>query len=64
MDDRGRYDRDTFGEAKNFASSDLGKSMIKGAAIGAVAAAVLPFVGWGLGAIVGGGYGAYRKLRK
>ena len=64
MDDRERYDRDTFGEAKAFVASDLGKTIVKGAAIGAVAAAILPFVGWTFGAVAGGGYAAYRKLRK
>ena len=59
-------DRDDEGGSpiSDFVASDLGKSVIAGAAIGAVAAAILPFVGWGLGAVVGGGYGAYRKLRK
>lgn len=64
MDDRDRYDRDYFGEAKSAATSDLGKTVLKGAAIGAVAAAVLPFVGWVFGAVAGGGYAAYRKLKK
>ena len=63
MDERDS-ERTPYDAAREFASSDLGKSMIAGAAVGAEAAAILPFVGWGFGAVVGAGYGAYRKLRK
>jgi uncharacterized Zn finger protein (UPF0148 family) len=44
--------------------SDLGKKMAAGAAIGAVAAAAVPFVGWATGAVVGAGFIAYKRLTK
>lgn len=44
--------------------SELGKKMAAGAAIGAVAAAVIPFIGWGVGAVAGAGLVAYRRLLK
>ncbi len=45
-------------------NSTLGASMAKGAAIGAVAALPIPFVGPITGAIVGAGIAAYTKLSK
>lgn len=44
--------------------STLGASIAKGAAIGAVAAIPIPFVGPITGAVVGAGIAAYRKLSK
>jgi hypothetical protein len=52
--------------ARHRATSDstLGASIAKGAAIGAVAALPIPFVGQITGAIVGAGIAAYAKLSK
>jgi uncharacterized membrane protein YvbJ len=44
--------------------SDLGKKMAAGAAIGAVAAAAIPFIGWATGAVAGAGFIAYQRLLK
>lgn len=41
----------------------LGVSMAKGAAIGAVAALPIPFVGPITGAVIGAGIAAYKKLK-
>jgi hypothetical protein len=40
------------------------KPVLTGAAIGAVAGAVLPIVSWPLGLAVGAGYMFYRRLRR
>ena len=42
--------------------SETGRKVAAGAAIGAVAAVAIPFVSIGLGAIVGAGVAAYRRL--
>jgi len=44
------------------AKSDLGTSMAKGAAIGALISIPVPFVGLIGGAVVGAGVAAYKKL--
>lgn len=43
--------------------SGLGSSIAKGAAIGAVAAIPIPFVGPITGAVIGAGIAAYKKLK-
>ena len=54
----------TFAEdARHRAPSTLGARMAKGAAIGAVAALPIPFIGPITGAIVGAGIAAYTKLK-
>ena len=50
--------------ATGTSNATLGASMAKGAAIGAVAALPIPFVGPITGAIVGAGIAAYTKLSK
>jgi len=42
--------------------SETGRKVAAGAAIRAVAAVVIPFVSIGVGAVVGAGVGAYRRL--
>jgi ribosomal protein L40E len=42
--------------------SETGRKVAAGAAIGAVAAVVIPFVSIGVGAVVGAGVAAYRRL--
>ena len=42
--------------------SETGKKVAAGAAIGAVAAVAIPFVSIGVGALVGAGVAAYRRL--
>jgi hypothetical protein len=49
--------------ASGTTDSTLGASMAKGAAIGAVAALPIPFIGPITGAIVGAGIAAYTKLK-
>lgn len=44
--------------------SDIGKKMAAGAALGAVAAAALPFVSAGVGALFGGGYVLFKRITK
>ena len=39
------------------------KPVLTGAAVGAVAGAVLPIVSWPLGLVAGAGYMLYRRLR-
>ena len=50
--------------SRSVLKSDTGKKMAAGAAIGAVAAAALPVIGWGAGAIIGAGFIAYKRLIK
>jgi hypothetical protein len=44
--------------------SETGKKVAAGAAIGAVAAVVVPFVSIGVGAVVGAGVAAYRRFSR
>ena len=44
--------------------SETGKKVAAGAAIGAVAAVVVPFVSIGVGAVVGAGVAAFRRFSK
>jgi hypothetical protein len=44
--------------------SKTGQRMAAGAALGAVAAAAVPFIGWATGAVLGAGIVAYRRLLK
>ncbi len=44
--------------------SETGKKMAAGAAIGAVLATVIPFVGWGAGAFLGAGFVAYKRFTR
>lgn len=50
--------------SKTALKSDLGKKIAAGAAIGAVVAIPVPFIGPGLGAVVGAGVVAFRRLTK
>ncbi|CAN5595432.1 hypothetical protein BH10PSE14_BH10PSE14_42590 [soil metagenome] len=63
-DDDRRAARTFSQDARDDAPGTLGKRMAKGAAIGAVAAIPIPFVGPITGAIVGAGIAAYTKLSK
>lgn len=62
------YTKDVAREAgelsKSAVKSDLGKKMLAGAGIGAVVALPLPFVGPAIGAVVGAGIVAFRRLTK
>lgn len=49
--------------AKEGAAHPSTKPVLTGAAIGAVAAAVLPVVSWPLGLAAGAGYMLYKRLR-
>lgn len=68
---RQAYERDFAGdatrEAKGMASDGMAhpstKPVLKGAAIGAVAGALLPFVSLPLGLAAGAGYAFYKRLR-
>ncbi len=64
--DDDRHAARTFTEDARQRTSDstLGASIARGAAIGAVAALPIPFVGPITGAIVGAGIAAYAKLSK
>lgn len=59
--------RDAIDEVKAMGKDGLGhpssKPVIAGAAIGAVAAAVLPVVTWPIGLIAGAGFMLYRRIR-
>ena len=44
--------------------SETGKKVAAGAAIGAVAAVAIPFVSMGVGAVVGAGIAAWRRLSR
>ena len=44
--------------------SETGRKVAAGAAIGAVAAVVVPFVSIGVGAVVGAGVAAFRRFAK
>ena len=44
--------------------SETGRKVAAGAAIGAVAAVAIPFVSMGVGAIVGAGVAAFRRVAK
>lgn len=46
------------------ATSDLGKKMAAGAAVGALVALPVPIVGWAAGAVVGAGLVAFRQISK
>ncbi|MEG3147480.1 zinc ribbon domain-containing protein [Sphingomonas sp. RT2P30] len=58
------FSEDARQRATGSGDSSLGARMAKGAAIGAVAAIPIPFVGPITGAIVGAGIAAYTKLSK
>lgn len=45
-------------------TQDDAKKIAIGAGVGAVIAGILPFVGWPLGALVGGGIVAAQKFRR
>lgn len=45
-------------------TSDLGKKMAAGAAVGAIAVAPIPVVGWFAGATIGAGLVAFRQITK
>lgn len=68
---RQAYERDFMGdatrEAKGIASEGMAhpstKPVLKGAAIGAVAGVLLPFVTLPLGLAAGAGYAFYKRLR-
>jgi hypothetical protein len=58
------FSEDARHRATRVSDSTLGASIAKGAAIGAVAALPIPFIGPITGAIVGAGIAAYTKLSK
>ena len=58
------FSEDARQRATGTSNSTLGATIAKGAAIGAVAALPIPFVGPITGAIVGAGIAAYTKLSK
>jgi len=52
------------GMAKQGMAHPSTKPVLTGAAVGAVAGAVLPIVSWPLGLAAGAGYMLYRRLRR
>ena len=52
------------GMAKQGMSHPSTKPVLTGAAVGAVAGAVLPVVSWPLGLLAGAGFMLYRRLRR
>jgi hypothetical protein len=52
------------GMAKQGMAHPSTKPVLTGAAVGAVAGAILPVVSWPLGLVAGAGYMLYRRLRR
>ncbi len=55
---------DMIDAGKDVVGTDLGKKMAAGAAVGALAVAPIPVIGWAAGALVGAGLVAFKHAAK